>query len=155
MRPETKMIFNPVYRIRFGYAVLLLLGALFVVRLFYLQVIRHDHYQKSAAFSQLKQYEIPAARGVIQAKSGDAVVPLVLNETLYTLFADPQYVKNASDTADAIQKAIGGTQSDYENKIKNPDSPRYSILAKRLTRSQHEAINYLALLTMMASVSMG
>ncbi len=145
MRPETKMIFNPVYRIRFGYAVLLLLGALFVVRLFYLQVIRHDHYQKSAAFSQLKQYEIPAARGVIQAKSGDAVVPLVLNETLFTLFADPQYVKNASDTADAIHKSIGGSKSEYEDKIKNPDSPRYSILAKRLSRSQHEAITKLEL----------
>lgn len=138
-------LFGPIQRIRTWYALLLLLGGLFTIRLFYLQVIRHDYYQKSANFSQLKQYEIPATRGVIEAKSGEQSVPLVLNETLYTLFADPKYVKDASAAADAIQKAIGGSKDDYENKIKNPDSPRYMILAKRLTRDQNEKITNLKL----------
>ena len=146
MQPaKTKNIFGPVQRIRLWYALLLFVGGFFIIRLFYLQVIRHDYYQKSAAFSQLKQYEIPAARGVIQAKDGDKVVPLVLNETLYTLFADPKYIKDPGDTADKIQKTIGGSKSDYENKVKNPDSPRYTILSKRLSRQQHESIDKLKL----------
>jgi cell division protein FtsI (penicillin-binding protein 3) len=145
MQPNTKTFFGTIQRIRFWYVLLLILGGIFIVRLFYLQVIRHDYYQKSAAFSQLKQYDIPAARGVIKAKSGDKIVPLVLNETLFTLFADPKYVKDPSDAAAKIQKAIGGSQNDYEDKIKHPNSPRYTILAKRLTREQHESIDKLKL----------
>lgn len=145
MRPQTNIKFGTIDRVRLWYVLLILLGGLFVVRLFYLQIIRHDYYQKSAAFSQLKQYEIPAERGVIQAKSGDNVVPLVLNETLYTLFADPKYVKDPHSDAEAIAKAIGGNASDYQKKIENPDSPRYSILAKRLSDEQHEAIEKLEL----------
>jgi cell division protein FtsI (penicillin-binding protein 3) len=145
MRPDTRSLFGPIQRIRTWYALLLLLGGLFTIRLFYLQVIRHDYYQKSANFSQLKQYEVPASRGIIEAKSGDQTVPLVLNETLFTLFADPKFVKDPSAAASAIQGAIGGSKDDYERKIKNPDSPRYMILAKRLTRAQHEKIEKLAL----------
>jgi cell division protein FtsI/penicillin-binding protein 2 len=145
MQPNTKTFFGTIQRIRVWYVLLLFLGGVFVIRLFYLQVIRHDYYQKSAAFSQLKQYEIPAARGVIKAKSGDKTVPLVLNETLFTLFADPKYVKDASDAAAKIQKVIGGNQNDYEDSIKHPNSPRYTILAKRLNRDQHEKIDKLEL----------
>lgn len=145
MRPEAQKFFGQIQRIRLWYALLLLLGAVFIIRLFYLQVIRHDYYQKSAAFSQLKEYEIPAKRGVIQAKNGDQIVPLVLNETLYTLYADPVYVKNPEDAADKIQKVIGGSKGDYEDKIKKPDSPRYTVLAKRLNRQQREAIDKLEL----------
>lgn len=145
MRPETPTFFGPIARIRTWYALLLILGGVFTIRLFYLQVIRHDHYQKSATFSQLKQYEIPAARGVIEAKSGDSTVPLVLNETLYTLFADPKYVKDPDGAAASIQQAIGGNKDDYVKKIKSPDSPRYTILSKRLNRDQDDKIQKLKL----------
>ncbi len=145
MRPETRSLFGPIQRIRIWYALLLLLGGLFTIRLFYLQVIRHDYYQKSATFSQLKQYEIPAARGVIEAKSGDSTIPLVLNETLYTLFADPKYVKDVDAAANSIQQAIGGNKDDYKKKIEKPDSPRYTILSKRLNRDQNDKITKLKL----------
>jgi len=145
MRPEIKTQYGTITRIRFLYGILIVLGGLFVVRLFYLQVIKHDFYQKSAAFSQLKQYEIPAERGVIQAKSGENVVPLVLNETLYTLFADPKYVTDPKTASEAVAKAIGGNAGDYQKKIQEPDSPRYSVLAKRLSSEQHEAIDKLKL----------
>ncbi len=145
MRPQTHTVNKPIQRIRIWYALLLALGALFVVRLFYLQIIRHDYYQKSANFSQLKQYEIPASRGVIEAKSGDQTIPLVLNETLYTLFADPKYVKDPSEAAEAIEKAIGGSKSSYESSIKSPNSPRYTVLAKRLSKDQQEKIEKLKL----------
>ncbi len=145
MRPQTNIKFGTIARIRVWHGVLIAVGILFVIRLFYLQVIRHDYYQKAAAFSQLKEYEVPAVRGVIQAKSGEQTVPLVLNETLYTLFVDPKYVKDASDVASQLAKATGAQANQYEDKIKHPDSPRYTVLAKRLTRQQHEAIDALKL----------
>lgn len=145
MWPQTKTYFGPIQRIRFWYALLLIVGAVFVVRLFYLQVIKHDYYAKTAAFSQLKQYEIPAARGIIKAKSGEQTVPLVLNETKYTLFVDPKYIQDAAATAESISKAVGGSADDYRSKIEKPDSPRYTVLAKRLGNEQHQAIEKLGL----------
>src|SRR5258706_4724896 len=89
-------------RIRTFYGALVFLCLLFIIRLFYLQVIRHDYYQKVAVSFQQKEKEIPAERGLILAHSGDQTTPIVLNETLYTLFADPKYVKDVDQAADKI-----------------------------------------------------
>src|SRR5689334_18582278 len=98
---------------RWSYTVLLAIVSLPVVRVFYLQIIRHDYYDKQALAGQLKQYEIPAVRGLIEAHDGANVVPIVLNQTLYTLFADPKYIKDAQAVADSVQAIIGGKPSDY------------------------------------------
>lgn len=135
---------NPLARVRFWYVGLLVVTGLFMVRLFYLQVIRHDYYQKAALRGQLKQYEIPAARGEIMVHNGDKTAPLVLNEKRYVLYADPTFVKDASAAAAAIQKAIGGNQNDYEKLMKDSDS-RYVVLAKKLTRQQNEQLLALKL----------
>src|SRR3989344_725265 len=82
-------------RLSIWYGLLILILAIFIARLFYLQIIRHDSYQAQALADQQKEYTIPAARGTISAKSGSGSVPLVLNEKLYTLFADPVFIKNA------------------------------------------------------------
>ncbi len=121
---------------------LLLLSAVFIVRLFYLQIIKHDYYQKAALRDQLKQYEIPPARGVIQAHSGDKLLPIVLNETKYTLFADPKFVKDPKSAANSVAVAIGGNVSDYEKMIKTPNS-RYVVLAKKLDKNQKSKIDAL------------
>jgi cell division protein FtsI/penicillin-binding protein 2 len=144
-RPQpTTPVSHPLQRIRWWYGVLLLLAGVFIVRLFYLQVIRHDYYQKAAFRSQLKQYEIPAERGVISAHDGSKIMPLVLNETLYTLYADPTYVKDAHAAAESIQKAIGGDASNYERLMKTPDT-RYVILAKKLSADQSKKITGLTI----------
>lgn len=133
-----------IKRIRIWYALLLLLSAVFVVRLFYLQVIKYDYYQTAALRGQFKQYEIPPVRGVIEAHNGSGTVPIVLNETKYTLFADPVYVKDPTDAADKIARAIGGNAGDYEKQLRTPET-RYVVLAKKLDQSQSEAIKKLEL----------
>jgi cell division protein FtsI (penicillin-binding protein 3) len=134
---------NPITRVRIWYACLLLLCSLFVIRLFYLQIIRHDYYQQAALRGQLKQYEIAPERGSIVLHNGGTVTPIVLNQTLYTLYADPVFVKNVPETALAVQKAIGGNAADYEAKMKTKS--RYEILAKKLSKEQHETIRGLKL----------
>ncbi len=136
--------FTPHQRIRFWYALLLLLCAVFIIRLFYLQVIKHDYYQKAALKGQLKQYEIPAERGVIEAHSGNTTIPVVLNEIKYTLFADPKFVKDPVRTADAIARIVGGNAEDYEKQMKLPDT-RYVILAKKLSKDQKNKFDELKL----------
>lgn len=148
MRPRNKQstaaVTQPLQRIRWWYAFLLLLCGVFIIRLFYIQVIKHDYYQKAAFKSQLKQYELPAERGVISAYNGNKLVPLVLNETLFTLYADPTYIVNAKSDAGKIQSVIGGTADDYTKKLETKDT-RYVVLAKKLSREQAGRIDGLKL----------
>ncbi len=133
-----------ISRVRLWYAILLFVTAAFIVRLFYLQIIRHDFYKTAALNSQLKEYEIPAKRGVIEAHNGDGVVPIVLNETKYTLFADPKFIKDPKAAAEGIQSIIGGEVSEYEELAKTPNT-RYVILAKKLDKEQSDKLNELEL----------
>ena len=59
-------------------AVLIFILVVFIGRLFYLQIIRHDYYRSAAQVAQLKEYEIPAERGLIKAYENGLPVPLVL-----------------------------------------------------------------------------
>lgn len=146
MRPRDNphgISLTPLMRIRIWYALLVLLAVLFVIRLFYLQVIRHDYYQKAAISTQLKEYELPATRGIIEAHSGDTLVPIVLNETKYTLFADPKFVKDPAAASKAVQGVIGGNANDYETKMKS--NGRYVVLAKKLSKEQNDKLVALKL----------
>lgn len=147
MRPSSNtshFSFGPIQRIRVWYAFLLIVGAVFVVRLFYLQIIRHDHYKTAALNSQLKEYQVPAERGVIEAHNGSSTVPIVLNETRYTAYADPVYVKNPGDAAEKLAEVLGGSKKDYEDKLRQEDT-RYVILAKKLDKGQSEKVEKLEL----------
>lgn len=134
---------STVQRLHLWYGALLLVAAVFIFRAFYLQIIRHDYYHQMALSSQLKEYEIPAERGVIAAHDGDNVVPIVLNQKLYTLFADPKFIKNPWEDARKIADVIGGNPQDYEKQMKA--ETRYSILAKKLTKQQKEKVDALEL----------
>lgn len=143
MPPKTQNISNPSKRIRVWHALLMCILGVFFVRLFYLQVIKHDYYKKAALASQLKEYEIPAERGIIEAHDGSNVIPIVLNETLYTLFADPKFIKDPQATADKVQSAIGGNQDSYEKSMRA--ASRYAVLAKKLTKQQKDKVDELKL----------
>ncbi len=133
---------QPVVRVRIWYAALIIVFALFLVRLFYLQIIRYDHYKNSALSDQLKQYEIPASRGRILAHSGGGdsqAVPVVLNQKLYLVYADPLYIKNAPKVAADVARITGGNTGEYEKLMTTKDS-RYAILAKKVTEDMRSKI---------------
>ncbi len=146
MRPQHQSNSNSGFRIKrvqVWYALLLIACSIFVLRLFYLQVIKHDYYQMAAASKQLKEYEIPAERGIIEAHDGDKTVPIVLNETRYTLFADPLFVKDPAEAARAVAAVIGGDVGEYEDKMRQTN--RYAILAKKLDEEQKRQLDALEL----------
>ncbi len=152
MQPDSKQsrpAVTALHRVRLWYAALVLIGGIFIIRAFYLQVIRHNHYKQAAISSQLKQYMIPAERGVIEAFDGKQTVPIVLNETRYTLFADPQYIDKSEEVAGLIAGAIGGDAKQYKS-LMDQDT-RYAVLAKKLTKEQKEKIDKLDLLGVVTS----
>lgn len=117
---------------------ILIIMAVFVVRLFYLQVIQHGYYVGLANNEQLKQLIIPAKRGAIYAMDGSNPVPLVLNETVYTVFADPKVVGNSQEIIDTIQRVAGGNARSNLSGLLAKKESRYQILATKVTRKQAE-----------------
>jgi cell division protein FtsI/penicillin-binding protein 2 len=111
----------------------------FVLRYFYMQVIHYDYYHKAALSEQLKQYEIPATRGIIEAYDGNSIVPIVLNQTLYTVYADPLYISNPAKDANTVAKVLGGSVSQYENEMKTPNT-QYVILANKVSAAKEKKL---------------
>ncbi len=130
-----------LFRLNIFYGLILAVFLVFVVRLFYLQIIRHDYYQKAAFAGQFKEYKIPAERGVIYAKNGDQTVPIVLNEDVYTVFVDPKYVTDAKDSANKLAGVLHGDASKYESSMKS--SSRYQVLAKKISKDTAKKVDDL------------
>jgi stage V sporulation protein D (sporulation-specific penicillin-binding protein) len=128
-----------VQRIKLWHIVLMAVFALFVMRAFYVQIIRYDFYRTSALSDQLKQYEIPAARGTIMAQDGSQTVPLVLNQRLYTVYADPLYIKDPTKAAQTVSDALGGDSDKYQKGL-GDKSRRYVILAKKVSKEQKDKL---------------
>jgi cell division protein FtsI/penicillin-binding protein 2 len=128
-----------VGRIRLFFVLVAVAIGIFWVRAFYLQVIRHEYYVEAAKSDQLKEYEIPAPRGLIQAHNGDGLVPIVLNQKLYTVYADPLLVKDAGRVSETLAAVLGGNAGDYEKKLKMKHT-RYVVIAKRLDVGKKQAI---------------
>lgn len=131
-------------RINFWYGVLILMLAVIIGQLFYLQIIRHDYYRQQALSDQQRESVIPADRGVIKVHEGSGLVPLVLNQKLYTLYVDPGYVKDHSGTAAKVAQIMGVKQTDYEAAMKKTGT-RYVVLAKRISDAQQKQISALKL----------
>ena len=119
---------------------LLVIVGVFTLQLFNLQVLQHAHYKSEAEKEQVAKLVLPAKRGKIYAYDRQSLTPLVLNEPIYTAYADPVEVKDPAKIADAIRRIAGGTVvKDFEDGIKNTKL-RYTVLAKQLSRKQAELL---------------
>jgi cell division protein FtsI/penicillin-binding protein 2 len=110
--------------------------------LFQLQILQHDEYVQRAKASQQRSFVIPATRGEIYMMDGKTAVPVVLNQTVYTMIADPQTVKSSEreKIVSSLREIAGGEMlENVEARLANEKS-RYEVLARNLTRTQAEAL---------------
>ena len=135
---------NATVRLRIWYILLVAVSIVFIARLFYLQIIKHDYYRSQALGGQLKEYNIPPQRGSIKAYDGTRIVPIVLNENLYTLFADPKFIKSPEEYAAKLIAITGGDVQRY-TELMGSKNTRYVVLVKKLSSQQHQKIDSLAL----------
>jgi len=131
-------------RIQVWYIVLLAIAVIFIGRLFYLQIVRHEYYHQQALNDQLKEYKIAPQRGTISANEAGRVVPLVLNQQLYTLYADPVFIKDAKNDAAKIAPITAGDAEKYQQQMLTKKT-RYVVLAKRLSEDQKKKVEALKL----------
>lgn len=113
----------------------------FALRLFYIQVIQHDHYVALAKQTQVTKLTVFAERGTVYARDGaSSITPLVLNETVYTVFADPHEVKDVNKIKEVIQRVAGGEALTDSFQYLTDTDRRYLVLARQVTRTQAELI---------------
>ena len=127
-------------RTRILAGLILIISAIFVLRLFYLQIIQHDHYAALAQEEQVKKERVPAKRGEIYALNGATPVKLVMNETVYTVFVDPVTITEKEDVVDAMKSIAGGNVRKGFEDLLDKKETRYQIIATRVTRAQADKI---------------
>ncbi len=128
-------------RVNYIYIAITIIASIFVLRLFQLQVIKHDYYQKQAQASQLKIYEIPAERGIVYGLDGGEPVPVVLNERRYNIVADPKIIIDKDQTASRVAEMLQINKEDILRQLNN--NSRYEIIAKKQTTETKEKIEKL------------
>lgn len=131
---------EPHKRIRFLVWFLVIVMAIFVVRLFDLQILKHKEYAKKAESEQVKSLVIKAKRGEIYALDNGVPVKVVLNENVYTAFVDPMEVKDPDAIVNAVREIAGGTAQKNLKKLTQAKPLRYVIVAKDLSRKQAELL---------------
>lgn len=119
---------------------MLFIMAVFIVRLFYLQVIRNEFYTTAAMQEQQRQFVLPAERGEIYTLDAGRPVKLVMNETVYTVFADPKIIKNSQPIVNAVQEIAGGNARPELDKLLAKKETRYQILATKVSLKQTEML---------------
>jgi cell division protein FtsI (penicillin-binding protein 3) len=131
--------FNANPRIRILAIAIVVLMAVFVMRLFYLQVIEHDKYVALAQQEQQKRLIIPAMRGEIYMKDGDGLAKVVMNQTVYTMFVDPSIMDDEAGVRKAIKEIVGGNVvARYEERL--DDDTQYVRVATEVTRTQAQLV---------------
>ncbi len=111
-----------------------------VLNLFYIQIIRHEHYKKQAYEEQVAKFVLPAKRGQIYARDSGGIVPLVLNQPVYTAYADPQQVSDKSKLESTVNRIAGGNVVEGYKDGLNNKRLRYVVLARQLSNTQAELL---------------
>lgn len=120
--------------------ILLLFVGIFMIRLFTIQVIQHGYYKKLALSEQQAKFVLKAQRGEIYARDGaEPPAPLVLNEPVYTVYADPSQVTDAASIKSTVL-SVAGDKAVKDMSALTDKSRQYIVLAKEVTRDQAQAI---------------
>lgn len=120
-----------------------MVAAIVVGRLFWVQVIQHGHYKQLADNAHNKKFEIAPRRGEILAHDGDNIVPLVLNEKTYTVFADPRYVGNKKTVANQLSSALDMSTDAISQEL-NKDTA-YVVLKRQVGKEAADKVKKLNL----------
>ncbi len=110
--------------------------AIVCLRLFYLQIIKHDEFLDRANATQIKSLEIEAERGTIYALSNNQRVPLVINEHRWTLFADARFIEDLSAFETALKRVGIDLMPQQSDALAS--GSRYVALKKGLTAIERQ-----------------
>ncbi|MBR5027043.1 penicillin-binding protein 2 [Candidatus Saccharibacteria bacterium] len=120
------------------YLVLAALGVI-VVRLFFIQIIEHGKWVEQANLQHTMLETIVADRGEIYMMDGDTPVPVVLNQTVYSIIIDPA-VTNKERLKELLEKYAKDNITADIDEIYNIEGLRYFVIARNITRDVADQI---------------
>ena len=94
-------------------------AALFISRLFYIQVLQHEKYKTMAQEQYWSLQEIPAKRGDILSSDG---FPLATTEAAYLLYAEPGKINDPLQVAHDLAGILVQVRSDYYENTEQRDA---------------------------------
>lgn len=106
-----------MWRLWSGFALIILVYTLVVVRLFYWQVIRGGDLRIEAFSQYFLEFPLPASRGQIIASDGK---PLVLNEPAFLLFAEPKNIKDMREFVGLVSPLLELDEKELISKLSEP-----------------------------------
>ena len=124
-----------VLRLRGVWLFFMIIFAIVAGRLFYLQVIRYDDFRAKADVAQKKSLTIEANRGRIYANNGQKQVPLVINETRWTMFSDTKFIEDAEAVISALTK-MEVSLTEAQQQALHAGQSRYVALKKQVTADE-------------------
>lgn len=101
-------------RHRFTLGLMMLLLLVVGTRLVYLQAYAAPSYAEKAYNQRTRDLELEPKRGTIYDRDGEA---LAVSQEARTIYASPQFVKDATATAEAIAGVLGGDVADYAERL--------------------------------------
>lgn len=113
--------------------------AIIVVRLFFIQIIEHDYWVAKADNEHTMLETIAAKRGEIYMMDKNEPVAIVLNQTTYQIIIDPSVTDK-----DQIKQALTTYAKDYItadiNEVYSQGNLRYFVIAKNVPRDSIDKI---------------
>ena len=125
--------FSRIYIIVIG---LIILWIILEVRLFTIQVIKHDYYVKQSQIQSAKKIILPARRGTIFDRNGEQ---LATNLIHYDLGVDLQRVKNKTAIAKRLSSLFKKSSEYYLRKMKR--SRDFVFLERKVPESYFQQLN--------------
>lgn len=116
---------NHTWRFLLTKGVFVVIGSLIGIRLFYIQVVQHNHYEALAAKQHTLQREVVAERGTIYSSDGSVLATM---RNAYLLFATPEYVEDPKGTAEALVEHVPFEEEgcvlnvSWEEQYQNPEA---------------------------------
>lgn len=149
-RSQRSQSHNPDDRLRWLTITVSLIAGIILVRIFYLQIIQHGTYEALAESQHALQSEILPERGNIFATTisdPNTLIPLASNRTYWLLYAVPEDIVDAEETADKITSILSDYDLDREDLIYNlsKTDDLYEKIAEKVTDTQKKEIDNLNL----------
>ncbi|MGH8672151.1 MAG: penicillin-binding protein 2, partial [Burkholderiales bacterium] len=140
LRDYQRELYRFKTRLTVAVGVALALFAVLGVRLYYLQILQHEHYQTLAENNRIAVVPIPATRGLIMDRNG---VLLASNYSAYTLEITPSRAPDLERTLDELALLVRITPQDRKRfKKLQSESHDFESLPIRLRLDEDEVARF-------------
>ncbi|OGL94397.1 hypothetical protein A3H12_03190 [Candidatus Uhrbacteria bacterium RIFCSPLOWO2_12_FULL_47_9] len=128
-------------------SVFLLFAVLIILKLFFIQVVQHENYAALANGQHEIFQKLYPERGQVFVHDGDSLTPVITNQQLAFVYADPRYVKDPNATVEALSPLLSfddERKALLKTKFANTKDP-YEPIQRGVTKETLDKISALKL----------